>query len=57
MNRDLNAAISLEQLIHTVSSTEIEACGQGGSVIMLKNINATSLEEAGTKPCIDLYRF
>lgn len=35
-DRDLNAAICLEQLLHTVSSTEINACGQDGSVIMLK---------------------
>ena len=36
LDRDLNAAICLEQLINTVSSTEIDAYGQGGSVIMLK---------------------
>ena len=36
LDRDLNAAICLEQLINTVSSTEIDACGQDGSVIMLK---------------------
>jgi putative transposase len=35
IDRDLNAAICLEQLI-TVSSTEINACGQDGSVILLK---------------------
>jgi putative transposase len=37
-DRDLNAAICLEQLINTVSSTEINACGQDGSVIMLKTL-------------------
>jgi putative transposase len=36
MNRDLNAALCLEKLLNTVSSTEIDACGQDGSVIMLK---------------------
>ena len=36
MDRDLNAAKCLEQLINTVSFTGIEACGQEGSVIMLK---------------------
>lgn len=35
IDRDLNAAKCLEKLINTVSSTEIEACGQDGSVIML----------------------
>ena len=45
MDRDLNAAICLEQLINTVSSTEIKACGQDGSVIMLK----TSLQPAWMK--------
>lgn len=37
-DRDLNAAICLEQLISTVSSTGIDACGQDGSVIMLKTL-------------------
>lgn len=36
IDRDLNAAKCLAQLINTVSSTEINACGQDGSVIMLK---------------------
>jgi putative transposase len=36
MDRDLNASKCLEKLIYTVSSTEINACGQDGSVIMLK---------------------
>ena len=38
IDRDLNAAKCLEQLINTVSSTEIDACGQDGSVIMLKTL-------------------
>jgi len=45
LDRDLNAARCLEQLINTVSSTEIEACGQNGSVIMLK----TSLQPVWKK--------
>ena len=45
IDRDLNAAKCLEQLISTVSSTGIEACGQDGSVIMLK----TSLQPAWKK--------
>ncbi len=36
MDRDLNAALCLEQLISTVSSTGIDACRQDDSVIMLK---------------------
>ena len=36
MDRDLNAARCSEQLINTGSSLEIQACGQDGSVIMLK---------------------
>lgn len=36
LDRDLNAARCLAQLLNTVSSTEIDACGQDGSVIMLK---------------------
>lgn len=36
IDRDHNAAICLEQLLNTVSSTEIDACGQDGSVVMLK---------------------
>ena len=38
MDRDLNAAKNLEQLIHTVSSTGIYAWGQDGSVIMLQTL-------------------
>ena len=57
MDRDHNAAVCLEQLLSTVSSTGIDACGQDGSRGNAKNIPTTSLEEAGTKPCIDLYRF
>lgn len=45
IDRDLNAAICLVKLINTVSSTEIEACGQDGSVVMLK----TSLQPAWWK--------
>ena len=45
MDRDLNASKCLEKLIYTVSSTEIDACGQDGSVIMLK----TSLQPAWQK--------
>lgn len=36
IDRDLNAAICLKQLLDTASSAEINACGQDGSVIMLK---------------------
>ena len=56
IDRDLNAALNLQELINTVSSTEINACGQSGSATM-QNMTATSLDEAGTKPCIDLYTF
>lgn len=45
MDRDHNAAICLEQLLSTVSSTGINACGQDGSVVMLK----TSSQPAWTK--------
>jgi putative transposase len=45
IDRDLNAAICLEQLLSTVSSTGIDACGQDGSVVMLK----TSLQPACEK--------
>jgi len=38
MDRDLNAAKCLEQLLNTVSSTEINACRQDGSVIMFKTL-------------------
>lgn len=45
IDRDLNAAKCLEQLISTVSFTGIDACGQEGSVIMLQ----TSLQPAWMK--------
>jgi len=45
IDRDLNAAICLEQLVSTVSSTGIDVCGQDGSVVMLK----TSLQPAWKK--------
>jgi putative transposase len=38
IDRDLNAAVCLKNLINTVSSTEIDACGQNGSVILLKTV-------------------
>ena len=38
IDRDLNAAKCLAQLLNTVSSTEIDACRQDGSVIMLKTL-------------------
>lgn len=38
LDRDLNAARNLEQLLSTVSSTGINACGQDGSVIMLNTL-------------------
>lgn len=56
IDRDLNAAICLENLLNTVSSTEIDACGQDGSVVLSVGSTATSLAETGTRPCIDLYR-
>jgi putative transposase len=44
--RDLNAAVTLEKaFLSTVSSTGIDACGQDGSVVMLK----TSLQPACEK--------
>lgn len=39
IDRDLNAAICLKQLLNTVSSTEIDACRQKGPVIMLKTLS------------------
>lgn len=45
LDRDHNAARNLEQLVSTVSSTGIDACGQDGSLVMLK----TSPEPAWTK--------
>jgi len=44
IDRDVNAALNLLQLIDTVSSTGIYACGQDGSVVML-----TSLQPAWQK--------
>lgn len=38
IDRDVNAAKCLVQLLNTVSSTEIDACRQDGSVIMLKTL-------------------
>jgi putative transposase len=38
MDRDLNAAKCLERLVSTESSSGIDACGQEGSVIMLKTL-------------------
>lgn len=38
IDRDLNAAKCLEQLISTASSAGIKACGQNGSTIMLKTL-------------------
>ena len=35
IDRDLNAALNLKELINTVSSTEIDACGQDGPVVIL----------------------
>jgi putative transposase len=45
LDRDYNAALCLKQLLSTVSSTGIDACGQEGSVLMLK----TSLQPAWLK--------
>ena len=39
IERDLNAAVCLEQLLSTVSSTGIDVCGQDGPVIMLKTLS------------------
>lgn len=36
IDRDVNAALNLVNLLNTVSSTEINACGQDGSVVLLK---------------------
>jgi putative transposase len=38
IDRDLNAAICLEQLLSRISSIRIDACGQEGSVVMLKRL-------------------
>jgi putative transposase len=53
IDRDLNAAINL---FSTVSSTGFEACGEEGSGLKA-TLSETSLGEAGTKPCTDLYTF
>jgi hypothetical protein len=53
MDRDLNAAINLYS---TVSFTEFYACEEEGSGSKL-TLSETSLSEAGTKPCTDLYIF
>lgn len=53
IDRDLNAAINL---FSTVSSTGFEACGEEGSGLKA-TLSETSLSEAGTKPCADLYTF
>lgn len=45
IDRDLNAARNLEELVNTVSSTGIDACRQDGSLVMLK----TSPEPAWMK--------
>jgi putative transposase len=50
MDRDLNAAICLEQLLNTVSSTEIEACGQDGSVMMLKTASQPAWKKQELSP-------
>ena len=56
VDRDLNAAICLKNLFNTVSSTGIDDCGQGGSAVLSQDGTATSLAEAVTRPCTDLYR-
>ncbi len=53
IDRDLNAAINL---FSTVSSTGFQACGEEGSGLKA-TLSETSLSEAGTKPCTDLYTF
>jgi putative transposase len=53
IDRDLNAAINL---YNTVSSTGFQACGEEGSGSEA-TLSETSLGEAGTKPCTDLYIF
>jgi putative transposase len=53
MDRDENAARNLRS---TVSFTGIEACGEEGSGLC-ESVSETSLDEAGTKPCTDLYTF
>lgn len=45
IDRDINAAKCLEQLVSTLSNSGIDACGQDGSVIMVK----TSLQPAWMK--------
>ena len=53
MDRDENAA---RNLLNTVSSTGIDACGEGGSGLC-ENVSETILGEARTEYCTDLYRF
>ncbi len=53
INRELNAAINLES---TVSSTGFQACGEKGAGSN-GSLSETGLNEAGTKPCTDLYTF
>lgn len=50
IDRDLNAAICLKQLINTVSSTGINACGQDGSVVMLKTLLQPAWEKQELSP-------
>jgi len=54
IDRELNAAINLES---TVSSTGFQACGEKGAGSKRKVLSETGLNEAGTKPCTDLYTF
>jgi len=53
IDRELNAAINLES---TVSSTGFQACGEKGAGSN-GSLSETGLNEAGTKPCTDLYTF
>jgi len=53
IDRDHNAAINL---FCTVSSTGYQACGEEGTGSNIC-LSETSLDEAGTKPCTDLYTF
>jgi len=53
IDRDENAARNLRS---TVSSTGIDACGEGGSDLR-QWVSETGLVEARTKPCTDLYTF
>lgn len=53
IDRDHNAA---KNLFSTVSSTGFEACGEEGAGLN-RRLSETGLNEAGTKPCTDLYTF